>query len=161
MNLLNKLFLKLKTPKISVVIPVLNEEKTVFNVVKLAKKSKNVDEVIVIDDNSIDKTVDEAKKAGATVFKSSKIGKGVSMREGLNFAKNDIIIYIDGDIDYYEGDIIKKITDPIIFNKCDFVKTTFNREAGRVTELVAKPLLNILFPELSEYSQPLSGMTKK
>jgi glucosyl-3-phosphoglycerate synthase len=144
--------------KITVVIPVLNEEKTIYNVIRLAKKSKNVDEVVIIDDNSVDNTVNESKRAGAIVYTSSKIGKGVSMREGLNYAKNEIIAYIDGDIDNYDSDIIKKITDPIIYNKYDFVKTTFDREAGRVTELVAKPLLSILFPELTEYSQPLSGM---
>lgn len=125
---------------------------------KLAKSAKNVDEVIVIDDNSEDRTVKFALQNGAKVFTSSIKGKGASMREGLEYAKNDIIVFLDADIDNYQTDIIKKLTDPIIKQDYDFVKSTFSRNAGRVTELVAKPLLSILFPELINFSQPLSGM---
>ncbi len=50
------------------------------------------------------------------------------------------------------------MTEPIISDKADFVKSFFDRQAGRVTELVAKPLLSLLFPELAHFSQPLSGM---
>lgn len=148
----------IKKNKVSVIIPAFNEANTIENVIRLVKTSKNVDEVIVIDDNSIDNTYEVAKKSGAKVFKSIILGKGSSMKEGLEIAKNEILIYIDGDIDNYKTDIIKKLSDPIINNKFDFVKATFNRNAGRVTELVAKPLLSILFPELTIYSQPLSGM---
>jgi glucosyl-3-phosphoglycerate synthase len=144
--------------KVSVIIPVLNEEKTIGNVVKLVKKSKVTNEVIVIDDNSTDNTISEALKNGAKIYKSAFPGKGYSMKEGIEYSENDVIVYIDGDIDNYDCDIIKKLSEPIISNKCDFVKATFSRDAGRVTELVAKPLLSILFPDLIIYSQPLSGM---
>ncbi len=144
--------------RVSVVIPVLNEEKTVGRVVRLAKKSKAVGEVIVVDDGSADKTFAEAEKNGAKVIKSSVLGKGYSMWEGLELAKNEIVVFIDGDIGNYEADIVRKLSEPVIRDHCDFVKAAFSREAGRVTELVAKPLLSILFPELSGYSQPLSGM---
>ncbi len=145
-------------PKITVIIPVLNEEKSIGNVIRLVRRSAAVDEVIVVDDNSADNTYAEALKNGATVFKSMVLGKGYSMREGLDRAKNDIVIFVDGDIDNYETDIVKKLSEPILLDKCDFVKATFSREAGRVTELVAKPLLSLLFPELTRFSQPLSGM---
>lgn len=159
--MIKKLFKRIrffKGNKVTVIIPVLNEEKTIGSVIRLVKQSKSVDEVIVVDDNSVDNTFDEAVKNGAKVIKSAVLGKGYSMKEGLDLAKNEIVIYVDGDIDNYETDIIKKLSDPIIHDKCDFVKATFSREAGRVTELVAKPLLSILFPELTIYSQPLSGM---
>ena len=144
--------------KVSVVIPALNEGKTIGAVVRLAKMSPNVDEVIVIDDNSEDNTVEEAQKNGAKVLQSAIRGKGISMKEGMDAAKNEVLVYIDGDIDNYETDVIKKLSDPILYNTCDFVKATFSRDTGRVTELVAKPLLSILFPELTIFSQPLSGM---
>jgi len=144
--------------KISVIIPVLNEEKTIGRVIRLAKKSRAVGEVIVVDDNSADDTFNAAAKSGAKVVKSTVLGKGHSMKEGLDLAKNEIIVFIDGDVDNYESDIVRKLAEPVISGQCDFVKATFNREAGRVTELVAKPLLSILFPDLSGYAQPLSGM---
>ncbi|MBN1938599.1 MAG: HAD-IB family phosphatase [Candidatus Aminicenantes bacterium] len=144
--------------KVSVVIPVLNEEKTVGKVVRLAKKSPWVGEVIVVDDNSADSTFAEAEKSGAKVLKSAVLGKGYSMWEGMNASKNDILVFLDGDIGNYEADIVSKLAEPILRDRCDFAKATFSREAGRVTELVAKPLLSILFPDLAGYAQPLSGM---
>ena len=144
--------------KVSVVIPVLNEEKTIGRVVRSARKNKGVGEVIVVDDDSADATFAEAVKSGARVFKSSVLGKGYSMREGLAAAKNDVIVFLDGDIGNYESDIVEKLAEPVLRGRCDFVKGTFSRDAGRVTELVAKPLLSILFPELTGFSQPLSGM---
>lgn len=144
--------------RVSVVIPVLNEEKTIGGVVRLVRRDRRVDEVIVVDDNSVDGTVREAEESGAKVVRSAKLGKGYSMREGLELARNAIVVYVDGDIGDYEGDLISRLTNPLIHDRCDFVKARFSREAGRVTELVAKPLLSILFPELTRFAQPLSGM---
>lgn len=143
---------------ITVIIPTLNEEATIGRVIELVKKDPNVSEIIIVDDKSIDNTVEEAKRAGAYIITSTKLGKGASMRDGLLIAKNDIIVYLDGDVENYRQDTIQKLTAPIINGQADFVKSTFEREAGRVTELVARPLLTILFPELSKFSQPLSGM---
>ncbi|MBI4713506.1 MAG: glycosyltransferase [Planctomycetes bacterium] len=146
------------TNMISVIIPTLNEEKTIGPVVALARQSKGVGEVIVIDDKSTDRTVEVAKEAGANVITSTNIGKGSSMRGGLMLARNNIVVYLDGDIDNYVPDIIERLTNHIIKNEADFVKSTFEREAGRVTELVAKPLLNLLMPEALRFNQPLSGI---
>jgi len=159
MNIFKKItsFFK-KKEKVSVIIPALNEEQSIGKVVELVKSSKFADEIIVIDDNSEDNTVEEAKKHGAKVFVSAVRGKGYSMKEGLHYAKNDILVYLDGDIGNYEDDIVEKLVYPILYEGYDFVKSTFDREAGRVTELVAKPLLGILFPQLLVFSQPLSGM---
>lgn len=143
---------------ISVILPVLNEEKTIGKIVKQFKRNQKVGEIIVVDDKSFDNTVSEAKKAGAAVVTSTKIGKGASMRDGFLISKGEIIVYLDGDVEKYKADIIEKITRPILDGKADFVKGSFMREAGRVTELVAKPLLAILIPELAGFSQPLSGM---
>lgn len=143
---------------VTVIIPVLNEAETIESVVKFAFTHEHVTEVIVVDDKSFDETVSKATAAGAKVITSTKLGKGASMKEGMLCATNDILIFLDGDINPYPPHTIRDLTDPVINNTHDFVKATFGRNAGRVTELVAKPLLNILFPDLSEFEQPLSGM---
>lgn len=143
---------------ITVIIPALNEEETIASVVTFAKGQPQVTEVIVVDDKSLDKTVSIAQENGAKVITSTKLGKGASMKDGILCATNDIIAFLDGDIDPYPHYTIKLMTDPILQGEVDFVKSSFNRNAGRVTELVAKPLLSIFFPALLRFSQPLSGM---
>lgn len=143
---------------ITVIIPVLNEAETIEQVVRFAFSAGQVNEVIVVDDKSVDDTVILAQKAGAKVITSTKLGKGASMKDGLLCANNEILVFLDGDIDPYPPSTIKDLTAPLMEDTHDFVKATFGRNAGRVTELVAKPLLNILFPELAEFDQPLSGM---
>jgi len=143
---------------ISIVIPVLNEGATVRQVIRTVKKTTRKIEIIVVDDNSRDNTVEEAMKEDVRVMTSSQRGKGVSMREGLMAAKYDIVAYVDGDILTYPDNIVELLTDPIVNDEADFVKSYFQRQAGRVTQLVAKPLLSILFPELAHFQQPLSGM---
>jgi glucosyl-3-phosphoglycerate synthase len=143
---------------ISVIIPVLNEESTIGAVVKVAKNCSRVDEVIVVDDHSIDDSIAQAKAAGASVITSTKRGKGISMREGLLISKNPVVVFLDSDVDNYAADVVDKLVKPILDDQADFVKSTFERKAGRVTELVAKPLLSLLFPQADQFEQPLSGM---
>jgi len=143
---------------LSVIIPALNEEKTIANVVRFCFNNPHVTEVIVIDDTSEDETAKLAAEAGAKVIASAQRGKGISMKEGIAAAANDVLIFIDGDIDPYPHNTIALLAQPLIDNGADFVKGTFSRNAGRVTELVAKPLLDIYFPALASFTQPLSGM---
>ncbi|MBK7308681.1 MAG: glycosyltransferase [Chitinophagaceae bacterium] len=128
---------------ITVIIPALNEEKTVAQVVKLAKNSPQVTEVIIVDDKSMDNTIEQARKEGASVITSTRLGKGASMKDGVLVAKNEIIAFLDADIVSYQENIIELLTSPLIIDEADFVKSYFTRQAGRVTELVAKPLLSI------------------
>jgi glucosyl-3-phosphoglycerate synthase len=143
---------------LSVIIPALNEELTIAKVIHFCNTHPLVNEVIVIDDKSEDNTAAIAKAAGARVVTSEIRGKGISMKDGVNAATNEILIFLDGDIDPYPEETITLLTEPLLFNEADFVKGTFGRNGGRVTELVAKPLLNILYPGLANFSQPLSGM---
>src|SRR3989304_2589432 len=143
---------------ISVIIPALNEERTIGKVVQFVKKMQSVDEIIVVDDKSIDDTVQVAKDAGASVITSTKVGKGASMRDGFLVSKNEILVFLDGDIENYPPETIEKLTAPVIKDEADLVKATFEREAGRVTELVAKPLLSLLFTQINHFAQPLSGI---
>lgn len=143
---------------ITVIIPTLNEEEHIASVIHFALANELVTEVIVVDDKSFDKTVPFALEVGARVVTSSKLGKGVSMKEGVLCAKNDLVVFLDGDINPYPPGTISLLTGPILQGEVDFVKSTFSRNAGRVTELAAKPLLSIFFPELLRFSQPLSGI---
>jgi len=143
---------------VSVIIPAFNEQKCIRKVIRLVKKNDNVDEIIVVDNNSTDATAMFAEKEGAKVVFCKDQGKGYAMEKGLQEAKNETVVFIDADINNYSKDVIQKLAEPIVNNQADFVKSLFERTGGRVTELVAKPLLDILFPEIHKFSQPLSGM---
>ncbi len=143
---------------VTAIIPAYNEGATIKKVIQIVKQSTSVSEIIVIDDKSTDNTIQQAKKENVKIFTSSVRGKGSSMREGIMLAANNIIAFVDADITTYPTDVIDRLAQPIINDEADFVKSFFERQAGRVTELVAKPLLSFLFPSISNYKQPLSGM---
>lgn len=143
---------------ISVIIPALNEASTVREVVLLALNANNVTEVIVVDDKSMDDTVINARTAGAKIITSTKLGKGASMLDGILVAQNECIVFLDADITTYQSNVIELLSAPILNETADFTKSYFERQAGRVTELVAKPLLALLNPNFPSFKQPLSGM---
>ena len=146
--------------RVTVVIPAKDEGATIAEVVRAAKRAKWVDKVIVVDGHSADNTVEEARRAGARTITQSKRrypGKGVAMRDGFEAALTDIIAFVDADIVNIEPQMLEKLVEPIIKGEADFVKGMFERAGGRVTELVAKPLLQMFFPEVAGFSQPLSG----
>jgi glucosyl-3-phosphoglycerate synthase len=151
---------KTMTPRnlsVSVIIPAFNEDKTVGSVVKTVKSLNYIDEIIVVDDGSSDNTAQVAEKAGATIIRHGKNrGKGAAIKTGLKNSKGDIIVFLDADIKNLTPGQVDSIIKPIIAGEADITKTKFKREAGRVTELTAKPLLNFFFPEL-KFDQPLSG----
>lgn len=148
----------LHPPLCSVVIPALNEEKAIESVIQYAQKDAFTGEVIVIDDSSIDSTAKIARAAGAQVHRSSMLGKGASMLDGVQIAMHEYIVFLDGDLSGLEENIIAKMVAPLIADQADFVKAKFGRGGGRVTELTAKPMLKVFFPELAGISQPLGGI---
>lgn len=143
---------------ISVIIPAYNEEENIKTVINICKNNDNVDEIIVVNNLSTDKTEEIAKSEGARVVFCGQKGKGYAMEKGIKEAKNDCIVFLDGDIKDYRTDVIELLANPILEEKADFVKAGFEREHGRVTFLVAQPLLSIVFPNMKKYEQPLSGM---
>jgi glucosyl-3-phosphoglycerate synthase len=144
--------------KISVVVPVLNESKTIASVVRFAKQSPLVGEVLVLDDGSIDGTPELAAAAGGRVVTSSMLGKGASMEDALQEARYEILLFLDGDLRGLNRDLVKLMVTPLLKHETDFVKAKFTRSAGRVTILTAKPLLRTYFPELAHLAQPLGGI---
>ncbi|HEV3474082.1 MAG TPA: glucosyl-3-phosphoglycerate synthase [Actinomycetota bacterium] len=167
---------------ISVCIPALNEEATIGAIVEairgeLVEKIPLVDELAVIDSSSSDGTADAARDAGAIVHQDRSIlpevepleGKGEALWKSLFVVRGDIILWLDADIRNFEphfvvGPLGPLLTDPSI----SYVKSFFRRpidggtgrtsmEGGRVTELVARPLINMFWPHLAGFIQPLAG----
>src|SRR3989442_13211018 len=126
---------------ISVIIPVLNEAPTIASVVAFARQNPRVGEVLVVDDGSIDGTPELARAAGARVVTSTMLGKGGSMEDGVRLVRNDLLLYLDGDLRGLADDLIDRLAAPILSGEADFVKARFTRSAGRVTLLTARPLL--------------------
>lgn len=143
---------------VSVVIPALNEAARIAEVVRYAFADPATAEVIVVDDSSIDDTVKLAQQAGALVVTSTMLGKGASMRDGLAVAQHQLIVYLDGDLSGLRPGIVTDLCAPLRREEADFVKARFGRVGGRVTELTAKPMLKVFFPELAHFAQPLGGI---
>lgn len=167
---------------ISLCIPTYNEEKTIEKVInviksKLMDKYKLLDEIAVIDSGSTDRTREIARKAGAQVFRASDHllkkggvrGKGENLWKALYLLKGDIICWVDADIKNIHPRFVYGTVGPLLTKKnIGFVKPFYKRPlkvgerlqplgGGRVTELTIRPLLNMFFPRLSGFIQPLSG----
>ena len=145
--------------KISVIIPAFNEEENIAKTIKLAKESKNVDEVLVVNNLSTDKTEEVSIANGARVVNCNEQGKGNAMEVGIQMAKNEIIIFLDADVKYVKDNVVEKLCEPIIKKEVDFVKSSFDRTTGgTVTEVAVKPVLNLLYPNMYKFLEPISGM---
>lgn len=142
----------------TVVIPALNEAARIADVVRHALADPATAEVIVVDDSSIDDTARLARQAGAEVTTSTMLGKGASMRDGVGIAQCELIVYLDGDLSGLRENIVTDLCRPLMRGDADFVKARFGRGGGRVTELTAKPMLKVFFPELAHFAQPLGGL---
>jgi glucosyl-3-phosphoglycerate synthase len=162
---------------VSVCIPARDEASTVGSVVRAvvqpflarAGGSGLVDEVIVLDDGSTDDTAEQAGDAGATVVHGPRGqgGKGQAMAAALDAAAGEVIVFLDADVANTTPAFVTGMLGPLLlFDQVALVKGFYTRPlhgeptgGGRVTELVARPVLELLFPELSEVRQPLAGET--
>ncbi len=166
---------------VSVCIPTLNEEATVGAIVEsirgeLVERIPLVDELAVMDSSSSDRTAAEAERSGAVVFQDREIvphlepmaGKGEALWKSLFVLRGDVILWLDADIRNFDprfvtGPLGPILTDPAV----GYVKSFYRRpiedgkgttlEGGRVTELVARPLLSMFWPHLAGMIQPLAG----
>lgn len=153
----------ISSQKIVVIFPAKNEEDTIEHVIKAAKKSRYIPEVIVVDANSSDATVEKAIKVGARVIQQDDRlfpAKGIAMKKGLNEAikiNAEIVVFLDADIKNLTPEWIDKLVEGC--SNRDMARGYYQRHTrdAAVTKLIAKPMLHIFFPELSNFEQPLSG----
>ncbi|WP_405940441.1 glucosyl-3-phosphoglycerate synthase [Streptomyces sp. NBC_00726] len=163
---------------VSVVLPALNEAATVGDIVatirrELMERVPLVDELVVIDSGSTDATAEVARRAGARVVHRDAIlprlpavpGKGEVLWRSLLVTSGDILCFIDADLKDFSADFVSGIVGPLLAHpEVQFVKAMYDRplgelpgQGGRVTELVARPLLNLHWPLLAGFVQPLGG----
>ena len=144
--------------RVGVVIPAHNEAEFITTVIHAARAVPEVDEILVVDDGSSDRTAEVAAKQGARVVSHEEnLGKGAAMTTGCRSSRSDVLIYLDGDLQNVTPEKIRRMIEPFR-EGIDFVKTRFERRGGRVTQLTARPMLGHFFPEIEEqFDQPLSG----
>jgi glucosyl-3-phosphoglycerate synthase len=166
---------------VSVVIPARNEERTVGQVVsriaRLAADTGLVDEIVVMDSDSTDKTSEAAAEAGATVHRAREVavhlgafpGKGEALWKSLLVTKGELLVFVDADLTHWGPHFVTGLLGPLLFDeRVLLVKGFYERlyqggdgtvtaDGGRVTELVARPLLSLWWPELAGIVQPLAG----
>ncbi|RSS50445.1 glucosyl-3-phosphoglycerate synthase [Streptomyces sp. WAC01280] len=195
-----------RNTKVSVVLPALNEEATVGDIVAVIRRELMseavplVDELVVLDSGSTDRTAEVAAAAGARVVARDAIlpripavpGKGEVLWRSLMVTSGDVICFVDADLRDFSADFVTGIVGPLLTDPdVDFVKAMYDRpfgaepdgpasgavsdqlasgavsdqpasdktpgQGGRVTELVARPLLNLHWPQLAGFVQPLGG----
>jgi glucosyl-3-phosphoglycerate synthase len=156
----------------SLCIPARNEAETIGRIVSSARRNlveriPLLDEILVVDDGSGDDTSEVARAAGADVVTSAEIlpeagpgsGKGDAIWKSIHAARGDLICWVDGDIRDFGPRFVTGLLGPLLtVTGTEFVKGFYRRPGGgRVTELVARPLISYLFPHLAEVVQPLAG----
>jgi len=156
---------------VSVCIPARDEEPTVGAVVatirrELIDRHRLVDEILVIDDRSTDRTAAVAEAAGARVLAASAVlphlgartGKGEALWKSLAASEGEIVAWCDADVRGFDPRFIVGLVAPLVLDdSIDFVKGWYERNSGRVTELTARPAIALLLPHLAGFAQPLSG----
>jgi glucosyl-3-phosphoglycerate synthase len=167
---------------VSVCLPTRDEAATVGTIVKalrksLLERSRLIDEIVVMDAGSDDDTAAIALAEGARVFREQDVlpevgpgsGKGEALWKSLHACRGDVICWIDADIRNFHPRFVHGLLGPLLLHpEVLYVKAFYERPirernslrstgGGRVTELVARPLLNLLWPQLAGIVQPLSG----
>jgi glucosyl-3-phosphoglycerate synthase len=167
---------------ISVVIPARNEERTVAGVVTaladaLMTECGLIDELVVMDSDSTDATFEVAAQAGATVYRAREVapelggylGKGEALWKSLLVARGDLLVFVDADLTHWGTHFVTGLLGPLLADEQVMLAKGFyerlytsgdgsaSADGGRVTELVARPLLNLWWPELAYVVQPLAG----
>ena len=167
---------------VSVVLPALDEEGTVGDIVTalrtaLVEGCPLIDELVVMDGGSRDRTATLAGRAGARVVQVDDVlpelgrvaGKGEALWKSLHVTGGDIVVFVDADLVAFDPRFVVGLLGPLLTEPAiGYVKGLYDRPlstteglvpsgGGRVTELLARPLLNAFWPELSGFVQPLSG----
>ena len=156
--------------RVVVCIPARDEVRTIGAIVscirtRLLDGAGLVDELVVVDDGSADGTGAEARRSGASVVAGPRLGKGEAM--AVARGRGDYIVFLDGDVENFAAHYVTGLLGPLLCGSGKvLVKGSYTRPlgdqptgGGRVTELVAKPMISLFFPELAGVDQPLAGET--
>jgi glucosyl-3-phosphoglycerate synthase len=155
--------------RVAVCIPARDEAATVGAIVATAERLRRValvDELVVVDDGSTDATAAHARAAGASVVASATgPGKGQALTRAVASTTADILVFLDADVTNFSPRFVTALVAPLLTDAgIQLVKAAYRRpldgapdEGGRVTELLARPLLRRFFPSLAAASQPLAG----
>jgi len=158
--------------RVSVCLPARDEEETVGPIVaaivrELVYGAGVVDEVVVVDDGSTDATAAAAADAGAVVVAAADVlpgvgpgtGKGEALWKSLAVAAGDVLVFCDADLREFDPAFVTGLLAPLDDPDIGLVKGYYLRPdgGGRVTELVARPMIRLFFPDLAAIRQPLGG----
>ena len=168
--------------RVSVVLPALDEQDTIGDIVRavrgrLMDETGLVDELVVVDSGSSDATAERARAEGANVWHRSQIlpeleslpGKGEALWRSLAATSGDVVVFVDSDLQGFDASNVAGLLGPLLTDpSVALVKALYDRPllhgdqvmpagGGRVTELVARPLINLHWPELAGVVQPLAG----
>ena len=162
--------------RVAVCLPARDEESTVGTIVDVLRRELQeevplIDELVVVDDHSEAATARVARDAGATVVDArttlpevTGAGKGAALWKSLHETTSDLVVWVDADITEFSSHFAAALVGTLVENpQVSFVKGAYDRPlvegegGGRVTELVARPALAMLFPELTVVAQPLAG----
>ncbi len=163
---------------VSVCLPAHNEAATIGAIVGSVRRTLVdgdglVDEIVVVDDGSTDDTATIAAAAGARVVREAEVlshlergtGKGNALWKSLYECRGDLVCWLDADIRNFRPEFVARLVAPLLAQQhVVFSKGYYDRPldgaptgGGRVTELVARPLLSLLFPKVADIVQPLAG----
>ena len=157
----------------SVCLPARDEAETIGSIVARLVGHPLVDEVVVVDDHSTDDTAAAAAAEGASVVRAATVlsehgagpGKGQALWKAVASSTGDLVAFCDADVRDFDERFVIGLLGPLLLDaEVAFVKAYYQRPTdghprggGRVTELVARPVLHLLFPALAAVVQPLSG----
>jgi len=141
------------------VIPAYNEAANIERAVEMLARVPEVDRVVVVDGDSTDGTPEVAERAGARVITQDPVaypGKGYAIQTAIRKTDEDALVFFDADIHNMEPWMPRKLVRPLLDGGVHHACATYGRKGGRVTELTARPLLDLFFPEVDR-KQPLCG----
>ncbi|MGH8995970.1 MAG: glucosyl-3-phosphoglycerate synthase [Acidimicrobiales bacterium] len=159
--------------RVSVCLPARDEAATIGAVIDgcvvphLGGGTGLVDELVVVDDGSVDETAEIARAAGAHVVSLRPGGdKGRAMATAFEVSDGDVVVFLDADVENASAAFVPRLVAPLLADQALLVKGFYDRPfngqptgGGRVTELLARPLIDLLFPAISGVRQPLAGET--
>jgi glucosyl-3-phosphoglycerate synthase len=167
---------------VSAILPCRNVAETIGEIIEkihaINERAPLIDQILAIDADSADGSAKLAASKGAEVYSENELlshygdahGKGDAMWRSLSVARGDLVMFIDADTKDFQSQLLYGVLGPILFvDEVRFVKAAYRRPfksqgqsvevdgGGRVTELSAKPLFNLFYPELAGFVQPLAG----